>query len=62
MIIDRKLLKTFRNNLNSLRTAKKELELQLLTLRSEIKEYELAIDYIDRNIKRNVNKANKKKG
>jgi hypothetical protein len=55
MQINFNLLRSFRKNLKALKIAKKELESELFHLRSEIKNYELAIDYIERNIKRNKN-------
>lgn len=55
-----KLLKSFRNNLYQLKEQKKDLERRLLFLKGQIQEYELAIEYINRNIKRNMNKKKKK--
>lgn len=60
-MLNMRLLKSFRNNLYQLKEQKKDLERRLMSLRFQIQEYELAIAYIDRNIKRNVNKENKKK-
>lgn len=62
MKINFNLLRSFRKNLKALRLTKKELESELLNLRSEIKNHELAIDYVERNIKRNKDAKLKSRG
>ena len=51
-MINMKLLRSFRKNLKALKIQKKQYEQELMSLRVEIQEYRLAIDWIERNIKR----------
>jgi len=55
-----RLLRSFRKNLKALKIQKKEYESKLMDLRIEIQEYRAAIDWIERNMKRE-NNANKRK-
>lgn len=55
------LLRSFRKNLKALKIQKKEYDLKLLDLRAEIAEYERAIEYIERNIKRQKQNVNSKR-
>lgn len=62
MQIDFNLLRSFRKNLKALKLTKKAYENELSHLRSEIKNYELAIEYVERNIKKETNKNAKSRG
>jgi hypothetical protein len=56
-----KLLRSFRKNLKALKIQKKQYERELMNLRVEIQEYTLAIEWIERNIKRENNATKRKK-
>lgn len=62
-MINMQLLRTFRKNLSALKIAKRNIEHELMNCRAEIQEYELAIEWIERNIKKeknaNIRKKNK---
>ena len=61
-MINMHLLRSFRKNLKALKIQKRDYERKLMSLRVEIQEHELAIQWIERNIQRekNVNKRKKK--
>ena len=53
-MINMHLLRSFRKNLKALKIQKKQYEQELMRLRVEIQEYTLAIDWIKRNITREM--------
>lgn len=60
-MINMNLLRSFRKNLKALKLSKKQYERELMSLRAEIQEHEMAIQYIERNLKKhdNIRKKNK---
>ena len=60
-MINMHLLRSFRKNLKALKIQKKQYENELMHLRAEIQEYGLAIEWIERNIKREKNVSLRKK-
>lgn len=57
-MINMRLLRSFRKNLKALKLQKKQYERELMSLRVEIQEHELAIDWIERNIQKEKKIAN----